>query len=80
MGAKVLAMMRGDGRPTHADVRSLVAPVLRHRVVENFLGVADNASVDQLLQAVVDSVPAPDHAPRRERKRGFLASLFAGRG
>ncbi|MEZ6197898.1 MAG: hypothetical protein R3F20_19585, partial [Planctomycetota bacterium] len=60
MGAKALAMMRGETRPTAQDVRDLVSPVMRHRVVLNFLGAADAVSVDEMLAELVASVPAPD--------------------
>ena len=79
LASKVLALMRGDGRPTCADVRELVLPVLRHRVVINFLGAADGVDVDELLREFVGAVPAPDrpHGVPSRKKKGFLASLFA---
>ncbi len=77
MGAKVLALMRGESVPTHADIRKLVHPVFRHRVVVNYLGSADDASLEDLLNRVVDSVPAPDYTPAAPRRRGFWGQLFS---
>ncbi len=77
LGAKVFALIRGDSQPTHADVRALVHPVFCHRVLVNYLGTADDASVEGLLNQVIDSVPAPDFEPSSAKKKGFLATLFA---
>ncbi len=77
MGAKVFALMRGDSKPTHADIRALVHPVFCHRVLVNYLGTADDATVEGLLKQVVNSVPAPDFTPQVRKKPSFLKSLFA---
>ncbi|MEE9393938.1 MAG: AAA family ATPase [Planctomycetota bacterium] len=80
LGAKVLAMMRGESQPSCADVRDLVAPVLRHRVVMNFLGAADNRTVEDILQCLIDEVPAPDRpAGFEEEQRGGFFSFFRRR-
>ncbi len=78
-GAKVLAMMRGETRPTHADVRTLTGPVLRHRIVLNFLAAADGVPVEEIIQGITASVQAPDFHPEpatTKRKKG-LFSFFA---
>jgi MoxR-like ATPase len=78
MGAKALSMMRGDGVPTAADVRELVGPVLRHRVVLNFLGSADAVSVDDMLETLVASIPAPDGwEAKAPESPGLFARLAA---
>ena len=80
MGAKVLAMLRGESVPTCQDVRDLVAPVLRHRVVMNFLGAAENRAVEDILERLVIEVPAPDRpAGFEEEKKGGLFSFFKRR-
>jgi len=76
MGAKVLALMRGDAQPTHADVRSLVAPVFRHRVVLNFLGAADAFDVHRVLDGLVHAVPAPDLPARVTAPRRGIFAFF----
>lgn len=79
MGAKVLAMMRGDDGPNCADIRDLMLPVLRHRIVINFMGTAESIDEDHLLQTLIDSFPAPDgYQPKKPKaKKSFLAALFA---
>jgi MoxR-like ATPase len=77
MGAKVFALMRGDTQPRHADIRELMHPVFCHRVLVNFLGTADDASVEGLLNQVIESVPAPDFEPPSSKKKGFFSTLLA---
>ena len=77
MGAKVLSMMRGDNRPTHADVRKLIHPVFRHRIVVNFLATADNATAEDVLDQLIKAVPAPDRVNVSTKKKGFFANLLA---
>jgi MoxR-like ATPase len=57
LGAKVLALM--DGRPSvdFGDVRTMVPPALRHRIILNFEGESTGRSTDDVLQAVLDNVP-----------------------
>jgi MoxR-like ATPase len=41
----------------YADIRHVVLPALRHRVILNFEGEAERVDPDTILQAIVDSVP-----------------------
>ncbi len=49
LGAKARAAMDGRPVPDIDDVRSVALSVLRHRVVTNFQGEAENIQVEQLL-------------------------------
>jgi MoxR-like ATPase len=49
LGAKVLAALRGRSTPTQDDVRALVVPTLRHRVVLNFHAQADEIDETRVL-------------------------------
>ncbi len=49
LGAKARAAMDGRPVPDIDDVRSVALSVLRHRVVTNFQGEAENVQVEQLL-------------------------------
>ena len=44
---------------TYEDVRSLYAPVLRHRVLLNFHAESDKLSQDDVLNRVLEAKPAP---------------------
>ena len=64
--ARVLAMLRGRGHVSAADVRDLSLDVLRHRIVLSYDALSDNVSVDQLLERVLAAVvePPSDHLRR----------------
>ena len=71
--ARVLAMLRGRGHVTVADVRDLAPDVLRHRLVLSYDALAEGVTADDLLKKVLDTVPEPgtrglsyDDAARRE--------------
>jgi len=53
LGAKTKAVL--DGRPTAEidDVKSLVLPVLRHRVLPNFNAEAEGVSVDDIINRLI---------------------------
>jgi MoxR-like ATPase len=54
LGAKTRALLTGRHTPDIEDVRSMAAPVLRHRIVPNFNAEADGVTtidiVDRLLK------------------------------
>ena len=76
-GAKALALMRGDPRPSLADVRALARPVFRHRLVLNFVSAADGITADSLVDHIVDSVPAADRPLPTPTNPSLLKRLFA---
>jgi MoxR-like ATPase len=65
--ARVLALLRGRGHVSPADVRDLAADVLRHRLVLSYDALSDNVSPDDLIERVLDAVPEPaaDHMSLR---------------
>jgi MoxR-like ATPase len=65
--ARVLALLRGRGHVSTADVRDLAADVLRHRIVPSYDALSENVTTDDLVERVVDAVPEPDsdHASLR---------------
>ncbi len=79
MGAKALAAFRGDREPSAADIRDLLVPVLKHRVLLNFVGKADGLSVQSILHDVIESTGAPDgyRVPARKTQRRFFGLLPA---
>ena len=58
--ARVLALLRGRGHVSTADVRDLAADVLRHRIVPSYDALSENVTTDDLIERVVDAVPEPD--------------------
>jgi MoxR-like ATPase len=41
------------------DVRALAHPVLRHRVLTNFHAESEGVKADQIIDRLLDAVPAP---------------------
>jgi MoxR-like ATPase len=62
LGAKSRALLRGNLQATADDVRAVVHPVLRHRLVTNYTALAEGVDaddvVDQLLELVPETSPA----------------------
>jgi len=56
LGAKVRALAEGRYNVSADDLKALVAPALRHRVILNFEGEAEGIDIDTLLGQIVDSV------------------------
>jgi len=53
----VLALRAGRFSPSYGDVRAVAAQALRHRILLNFEGEADGISTDQILEAVLRTLP-----------------------
>jgi MoxR-like ATPase len=64
--ARALALLRGRGHVTIADVRDLALDVLRHRIVLSYDGLSEGISVDELLEQVLGAVPRPEAELRTE--------------
>lgn len=52
LAAKARALMAGRYHVTEEDIRALVLPVLRHRVLTNYQAESDGKSVDEVLRGV----------------------------
>jgi MoxR-like ATPase len=59
LGAKVRALLDGRAAVTLDDVRAVLLPALRHRIVLSFEGVAEGVSVDDLLAGVQRATAEP---------------------
>lgn len=78
IGAKANAAMRGDPEPKLADVRELARPVLRHRIVMNFVAASEGMTPDILVDRIIDHVPAADRPkPEPAKTKGPLKKFFA---
>ena len=60
---RALALLRGRGHVAGSDVRDLAPDVLRHRIVLSYDALAENVTVDDLLERVFGAVAEPpaDH-------------------
>jgi MoxR-like ATPase len=57
IGSKVRALLSGRSEVAYEDVRHVVLPALRHRVILNFEGEAERIDTDNILKAIIDWVP-----------------------
>jgi MoxR-like ATPase len=57
LGAKARALLRGHFHVDFADVRAVVVPVLRHRLVLNFHARAEGLDADALVERLLKAVP-----------------------
>ena len=61
MAAKARALMNRRFHVTVEDMRALVLPVLRHRVLTNFHAESDGLTVDDVLKKLLAERPAAVH-------------------
>ena len=62
LGARARALLHGRYAASIQDVRKLVKPVLRHRILVNFRGQAEGIDSETLVQKLLDSVQPPAEA------------------
>ena len=53
LGAKTRAILEGRATPDIQDVRNVVGPVLRHRIVPNFNAEADGVTTMQIIEKLL---------------------------
>ncbi len=56
LGAKALALWKGRAHVTHDDIRQLAPPVFRHRILLNYRAEAEGATVEQIIQRLLETV------------------------
>jgi MoxR-like ATPase len=56
LGGKIQALTRGHAFVSVDDVRSIALPALRHRILVNFEGEADEINTDSIVQELLDQV------------------------
>jgi MoxR-like ATPase len=59
LGAKARALLLGRNHATVEDVRAVVHPVLRHRVLVGYRAEAEGVSVEQVIDRLLETVPVP---------------------
>ena len=59
LGGKARALLHGRYHVSFEDVRALLKPVLRHRILLNFHAQSERVSTDQVVDRLVEAVPVP---------------------
>jgi MoxR-like ATPase len=59
LGAKSRALLAGRNHATMDDIRALVHPVLRHRVLVGYRAEAEGVTVEQVIDRLLETVPMP---------------------
>ena len=59
LGAKARALLQGRNHATADDIRALVPPTFRHRVLVGYRAEAEGISVDNVIGRLLETVPAP---------------------
>lgn len=54
LGAKCNALLNGKYSPDIEDVKAIIKPVLRHRIVRNFKAEAEGISVDEIISRLAN--------------------------
>ena len=56
--AKARAVLHGRNHATTGDVQAVARPALRHRIAGNYAAQAQNIGTEQLIQMLLDALPA----------------------
>ena len=59
LGGKARALTSGRYHVSFEDVRALVHPVLRHRIITNFHAQSEGVTTDAIVDRLLESVPLP---------------------
>jgi MoxR-like ATPase len=59
LGAKAHALLQGRHAVAPRDIRRVIEPVFRHRVLLNFAAEAEGVTPERVLEALLKHVPAP---------------------
>ena len=55
MAAKAYALINGRTTPEIEDVKEMIKPILRHRIIPNFNAEAEGFSADKILEYLIDN-------------------------
>jgi MoxR-like ATPase len=64
--ARALAFLRGSEYAVPQDVADLVPDVMRHRLVLSYEALSDGVTPDEILQKILQAVPAPVLSARQD--------------
>jgi MoxR-like ATPase len=74
VGSKGRALLQGRSHVAAEDIRSLAAPVLRHRIVVGFAAESEGVTPDALIERIVDGTPTHEDALARDPR---FQTIFA---
>ncbi|MGB9856648.1 MAG: AAA family ATPase [Dictyoglomaceae bacterium] len=57
LGAKALALWEGRSNVSFKDIRKVVLPSLRHRIILSFEGEAEGITIDRIIKEILDYIP-----------------------
>lgn len=57
VGAKAHALVRGRSHVTPKDIKDIAPSILRHRILLNFEGQAENINTDDLIKEILQKIP-----------------------
>ena len=70
LGAKAMAILQGRFHVTTDDIRSVVLPVMRHRLVTTFHADSESVTTDDVVQMLLERVPVALQARAAETAMG----------
>lgn len=76
VGAKARAMLRGRLTVTPQDIREIIQPALRHRIVLNYVAEAEGITPDEIIEHIVDNTPSPDGYKRKDKNSNYSQKLY----
>jgi len=59
LGAKARALISGRNHATVEDIRALVHPTLRHRILVGYRAEAEGVTVENIISRLMETVPSP---------------------
>jgi MoxR-like ATPase len=59
LGGKARALTRGRFAVSYEDIRAMVHPILRHRILANFQAQSEGITTDKIIDRLVEAVPVP---------------------
>ncbi|MEN2984056.1 MAG: AAA family ATPase [Dictyoglomaceae bacterium] len=57
LGAKALALWEGRSNVSFKDIKKVVIPALRHRIILSFEGEAEGITVERILREILEEIP-----------------------
>lgn len=59
LGAKARALLNGGAHVSEDDIRALILPTLRHRILVNYRAEAEGVTVDAVVERLLETVERP---------------------
>ena len=79
LASKARAILHGRLAVSAGDIRSVVRPVLRHRIFTNFNADAEGVDADQIIDRILKSVPEPSYGEPGAAGRGGRSEVVRSR-